>query len=75
MTPAVLDSARRLFALLCQTDRLDPMDDIWTHQMVVGWKDCPRWYVHHPGEFDQFRREVADILATYHIKVEYYDAA
>lgn len=33
-----------------------------THQQVVGWKQCPRWFVEHPDELDLFRRDVQALL-------------
>ena len=37
----------------------DPYRDIITHNMVVDWKDCPRWMVRFPSELERMRREVA----------------
>jgi N-acetylmuramoyl-L-alanine amidase len=35
-----------------------PLARIGTHHMVVGWKDCPRWWTNHPHEFDRFKEEI-----------------
>lgn len=40
----------------------DPYRDIITHNMVVDWKDCPRWMVRYPSELERMRREVAGLL-------------
>ena len=34
--------------------------DILTHNEVVGWKDCPRWFVEHPSELSQYLNHVMD---------------
>jgi len=33
-------------------------DDLWLHKEVVGWKDCHRWFVNHPDEWQKFKEEV-----------------
>jgi len=35
-------------------------NDLWLHQEVVGWKDCHRWMVNHPSDWQQFKRDVAN---------------
>jgi LysM repeat protein/N-acetyl-anhydromuramyl-L-alanine amidase AmpD len=37
-------------------------DDIWTHQEVVGWKDCHRWFVNNPAEYKKAKQDVAKLL-------------
>ncbi len=53
-------SAVKLAAQLCRQYHLKPFTDVLTHQMVVGWKNCPRWFVDHPDDFELFRWEVMD---------------
>ncbi|EMP06592.1 hypothetical protein LEP1GSC124_0472, partial [Leptospira interrogans serovar Pyrogenes str. 200701872] len=36
--------------------------DLWTHQGIVGWKDCPRWYNTHPEDWIRFKKRVGDLL-------------
>jgi len=52
------EAAVRLAAQLCRTYNLKPYQHIVTHQMVVGWKKCPKWMVDHPDEFESFRWDV-----------------
>lgn len=30
-------------------------ENLWLHKEVVGWKDCHRWFVNHPHEWDKFK--------------------
>jgi N-acetylmuramoyl-L-alanine amidase len=53
-TAATLASARELCADLCRRYALDPKNDITTHNLIVGWKDCPRWFVKHPEDLKAF---------------------
>ena len=46
----------------CLKYDLDPIRDIWTHQQVVGWKECPRWFVKRPLEFEKFKKLVKEIV-------------
>lgn len=57
-----LTSAVKLAALLCDQYKLDPMTQILRHHDVVGWKDCPRYWVNHPGMFDAFKIDVLNYL-------------
>jgi N-acetylmuramoyl-L-alanine amidase CwlA len=59
---ATLDSAAHRCAELCLKRDLDPLQDIWTNQQVVGWKDCPRWFVKNPKEFEKFKEKVEEIM-------------
>jgi N-acetylmuramoyl-L-alanine amidase CwlA len=34
--------------------------NLWTHWGIVGWKDCPRWFVNHPSDWGRFRTDVAN---------------
>lgn len=37
--------------------------DVWTHQQVVGWKSCPKWFAENPDEWQRF---IADVKREYH---------
>lgn len=50
-----LDSAAKLTAQLCSQYNLG-IDDLWTHQGIVGWKDCPRWYNTHPEDWIRLKK-------------------
>jgi N-acetylmuramoyl-L-alanine amidase len=57
-TPETLAAAAELCALLCIQFDLDPAKDIWTHHGVTT-KICPKWFVDHPEEFDEFKQGAA----------------
>jgi N-acetylmuramoyl-L-alanine amidase len=61
-TPETLGAARGLTAKLIKENRLT-IDDIGTHHLVVGWKDCPRLWTERPEQFDAFRQAVKEELA------------
>lgn len=57
-----LYSAARLSAKLCADFDLDPAEDITTHKRIVGWKDCPKWFVQNPEKYCAFKIAVHDKL-------------
>ncbi len=57
-TDETLEAAIELATDICQRLGLNPLADIATHNMVVGWKDCPRLWVNHPEKLDDFRSTV-----------------
>jgi len=61
-TEETLDSTVQRCADLCLKHDLDPIRDIWTHQQVVGWKECPRWFVKKPVAFQEFKERVKEIV-------------
>ena len=65
------DAAVWLFAWYCQHYRLDAHRQILTHNHIVGWKDCPRWFVRHPCELERFRDNVADRTSRYRVSMKY----
>jgi N-acetylmuramoyl-L-alanine amidase len=56
-TPETLNAAVGLVAKLLGENKLNT-DDIGTHKMVVGWKDCPLPWVKEPTLFDEFKEKV-----------------
>lgn len=54
-TDKTLDAGARLCAYLLSTYT---QAVLCTHQMVVGYKDCPRWFVNNPGEWLMFGQAV-----------------
>jgi N-acetylmuramoyl-L-alanine amidase len=56
-TPETLQAAVELVAQLLEYNRLS-VDDITTHNQVVGWKDCPLPWVKNPALFDEFKDRV-----------------
>ena len=63
IAPATLAKARMLCAWLCWRFDLNPMSDIVRHFDVTG-KLCPRWFVTHPDELDDFRDSVKATIIT-----------
>jgi N-acetylmuramoyl-L-alanine amidase len=61
-TPETVSSAVELAAKLLKDNRLS-LDDIGTHNLVVGWKDCPRLWTKHPERFHAFRQAVKEKMA------------
>jgi N-acetylmuramoyl-L-alanine amidase len=53
---AVVSGLARIFVL-------DPLEDICTHYEITG-KICPKYFVDHPEEFDNFKREVYKTLCA-----------
>jgi N-acetylmuramoyl-L-alanine amidase len=54
---ATIAAAVELCVLLCKTHRVNPQN-IGTHNLVVGWKDCPRLWVNKPTLFSEFIAKV-----------------
>lgn len=54
------NAAIQLVANLCENFGLNPFHEVITHQMVVGWKECPKAWVKHPEYFEMFRHMVAE---------------
>jgi N-acetylmuramoyl-L-alanine amidase len=63
MTGETVAAAVELCAYLCGQYHLEPRTRIVTHHLVVGWKDCPRWYTTHPEALEEFREAVAGRMA------------
>jgi N-acetylmuramoyl-L-alanine amidase len=62
-TSETIMSAVELVAKLLKDNGLT-IDDIGTHNLVVGWKDCPRLWTKHPDRFDNFRQAVKEKMVT-----------
>jgi N-acetylmuramoyl-L-alanine amidase len=60
--PETLVSAVEIVAKLLKDNGLT-IDDIGTHNLVVGWKDCPRLWTKHPERFDTFRQAAREKMA------------
>lgn len=58
-----LHSVVDLVALLCVKYKVDPFKAVVRHKDVVGWKECPVFYVKHPEEWDALRRLVVEAIA------------
>ena len=58
---ASYDRAVELTAWLCREFGLDPEEDVIRHYDVTG-KNCPRYYVEHPQDWEGFREDVSAAL-------------
>lgn len=52
---------KKLCVRLCMEYEWNPHVDIYRHYDMTG-KDCPRWYVHHPKEWEKFKQDVWDMM-------------
>lgn len=50
----VLTLIERL-AVLCTRWQLNPLTDLYLHQEIVGWKDCHRWWVNNPDDWQAIK--------------------
>jgi N-acetylmuramoyl-L-alanine amidase len=48
-----LQAASELVTYLCRTYKIRK-ENIGTHKLVVGWKDCPLFWTTHPEEYQKF---------------------
>jgi len=60
-TQETWNSAVKLTAALIQEYNLT-VEDVTTHNAIVGWKDCPRWFCAYPEEFVRFKKDVAEMI-------------
>jgi N-acetylmuramoyl-L-alanine amidase len=60
-TPATLTAARELAAKLLKDNRLT-LEEAGTHNMMVGWKDCPRLWTKRPELFEEFKEGVRGLI-------------
>lgn len=58
---ATYKSLVELTADICERYKLNPLTDVIRHYDVTG-KACPLWYVSHPDEWEQFKRDVAKFI-------------
>jgi N-acetylmuramoyl-L-alanine amidase len=62
MTKETLETLANRCADLCKKYDLNPITDIWTHKQVVGWKNCPKYFVDHPDKFEAFKIKVKELM-------------
>lgn len=60
MTVATRKASIELAATLCKRYNLDPLKAIRTHNEIVGWKNCHKWFVDHPDDFMQYKLQVKE---------------
>jgi N-acetylmuramoyl-L-alanine amidase len=61
-TDETLQSTKELVADILKRHNLTA-NDILTHQLIVGYKNCPKWFVDHPEKLDQFKADVAKMIS------------
>jgi N-acetylmuramoyl-L-alanine amidase len=59
--PRTLQAATELTAQLCKTHQI-PLERVGTHQMVVGWKKCPKLWAAYPDKFEKFKKAVQGVM-------------
>lgn len=59
MTNETYESLVELCKDLCMVYKLDPMSDLYRHYDITG-KDCHKWFVDNPKEWDKFKKEVIE---------------
>jgi N-acetylmuramoyl-L-alanine amidase len=56
-TPETMEAARELVVKLLKENHLT-IEEVGTHNKVVGWKDCPRLWARDQHKFDEFKEGV-----------------
>jgi N-acetylmuramoyl-L-alanine amidase len=62
-TDATLEAAEELGTSLCREHQIPP-ENIGTHHMVVGWKECPLYWTKRPDEFHKFKARIIERLQS-----------
>jgi N-acetylmuramoyl-L-alanine amidase len=57
-SPETLGAARELVAKLLKDTWLITIEEVGTHYLTVGWKDCPRLWTRYPEKFREFKDSV-----------------
>lgn len=70
----VLEKTKKLLTNLCLKYNLDPKTQIFTHNQVVGWKDCPRWFTNNPEKLSLFLSRVNQSFQAYKSNLEPVDS-
>lgn len=63
-TEATYASYARLCADICTRWGLDPLNGGLIRHYDVTRKICPKWFVDNPGEWERFKRDVAEAMQT-----------
>ena len=58
-TPETITAAVQLVAKLLKENKLTT-EEIGHHNLVVGWKNCPRPWLRTPALFDEFKKSVGE---------------
>ena len=65
LSEATLKAAAELGASLCIKYGI-PVENIGTHNHVVGWKECPLYWTRYPEKFEQFRLRIIDLIGAHY---------
>lgn len=63
-TKETLEAAAELAAKLLKDAGLNPETDLLRHYDVVGWKDCPRWFVKNEEDWKAFKNTVKSKMSV-----------
>lgn len=64
MTLKTVQSLIKFVADICIRHKLDAKRQVLRHYDVVGWKDCPRYWVNNPVKWDEFLMAVDERVKT-----------
>lgn len=64
MTNETIEAGIQLSAEICRKYSLDPLSDILMHKEIVGWKDCPLWWVGRPDAWRNFKAAIKQRMET-----------
>lgn len=64
MTRETLEALLVRLAILCKRWKLDPLHSLYRHQEIVGFKDCPRWWVRHQADWEAMKWLVRSEMET-----------
>jgi N-acetylmuramoyl-L-alanine amidase len=64
MREETYNSSIELVAELCLKYKLDPRTDVLLHKEVVGWKNCNKWFVDHPKDWEEYKGLVLALYTT-----------
>lgn len=68
-TEATIVSASELCAMLCNKYGFDPLKKLFTHNEIVGWKNCPEYCTKHPSLFQAFKLDVKSKMEKKYINI------
>ena len=60
-TDETLEAGIELGVLLCKKYKIPP-ENIGTHHMIIGWKECPLYWARKPDEFHKFKAAIIERL-------------
>lgn len=60
MNKCTVDSLVKFVAELCAKYGLDPAKQVLRHYDVVGWKNCPKYWVDHDDSWNDFLKQVEE---------------